>query len=384
MPDLRQAVRLLGERGDNDRLLGLLTALAEPLLSHGLGEEAADDIERTTAAPGMGGVPAAEALMSVGCWALNRGETERAERVLDRATELTVGEPGAAARVSGLTGELLRRRGEMDTAATWLESAIKELDTLDDPYGAALARRSLALVRVARGDATAEEPLQRALNELPGRPAGAPGQAGRAVPLIRADLLIALGRVRRELGRTREAYDTVREAMRLLLTVGGPADVAEALETVATVAGAEAADEQRAVARCLAAAEALRRRYGLISDDLTAVRTLDQRLREGMDSAALRQLRAEAQQSGLRDALIVGLFARPPVTREVAPRAAEWLTPRQREIALLVADGLTNRQIARQLSISEWTVVNHLRVVMQKLECTSRVHVVRAMQGAVP
>lgn len=59
---------------------------------------------------------------------------------------------------------------------------------------------------------------------------------------------------------------------------------------------------------------------------------------------------------------------------------ADRLTPRQHEIALLVAEGLTNRQIARRLTISEWTVINHMRVVMQKLECPSRVHVVRAMQ----
>src|SRR5690606_41321196 len=56
------------------------------------------------------------------------------------------------------------------------------------------------------------------------------------------------------------------------------------------------------------------------------------------------------------------------------PRLVE-LTSRQLQIAELVAKGMTNRQIARNLGLSEWTVVNHLRRVMNKLECPSRVHV---------
>lgn len=77
--------------------------------------------------------------------------------------------------------------------------------------------------------------------------------------------------------------------------------------------------------------------------------------------------------------LPAGLITAPETRAVEAPRAY-GLTPRQHQIALLVADGLTNRQIARQLEISEWTVVNHLRVVMQKMDCASRVQVVRAIQ----
>ncbi|WP_433667276.1 LuxR C-terminal-related transcriptional regulator [Nocardia sp. CA-136227] len=51
------------------------------------------------------------------------------------------------------------------------------------------------------------------------------------------------------------------------------------------------------------------------------------------------------------------------------------LTRRQLETALLVAEGMTNRMIANRLGIAEWTVVNHLRQVMTKLDCPSRLHV---------
>lgn len=53
------------------------------------------------------------------------------------------------------------------------------------------------------------------------------------------------------------------------------------------------------------------------------------------------------------------------------------LTARESEVASLVAMGLTNKQIARRLRISEWTVINHLRHVMRKLACNSRVQVAR-------
>lgn len=46
------------------------------------------------------------------------------------------------------------------------------------------------------------------------------------------------------------------------------------------------------------------------------------------------------------------------------------LTPREREIALLAAEGLTNRQIADRLYISHHTVRCALYSAMQKLPAT--------------
>jgi DNA-binding CsgD family transcriptional regulator/tetratricopeptide (TPR) repeat protein len=53
------------------------------------------------------------------------------------------------------------------------------------------------------------------------------------------------------------------------------------------------------------------------------------------------------------------------------------LTPRETEVAQCVGQGLTNKQIARRMDISEWTVVNHMREIMRKLDATSRVQVAR-------
>jgi two-component system nitrate/nitrite response regulator NarL len=51
------------------------------------------------------------------------------------------------------------------------------------------------------------------------------------------------------------------------------------------------------------------------------------------------------------------------------------LTPREREILLLVAAGETNRQIAETLVISENTVKNHIKNILDKLSLDNRVQV---------
>ena len=52
--------------------------------------------------------------------------------------------------------------------------------------------------------------------------------------------------------------------------------------------------------------------------------------------------------------------------------AFEQLTQRERDIARLVAQGLTNKEIAAQLFLSEGTVRNNLAVVMEKLGVANR------------
>jgi DNA-binding CsgD family transcriptional regulator len=64
----------------------------------------------------------------------------------------------------------------------------------------------------------------------------------------------------------------------------------------------------------------------------------------------------------------------PPVTVD-AP-GVDLLTimsDREREIALLVTAGLSNKEIAQNLTISHWTVSTHLRRIFAKLDICRRV-----------
>lgn len=62
------------------------------------------------------------------------------------------------------------------------------------------------------------------------------------------------------------------------------------------------------------------------------------------------------------------------------------LTAREWETALLVAEGLTDRQIASRLLVSERTVHAHLRAVYTKARARNRVQVVNwlAQLGLTP
>jgi DNA-binding CsgD family transcriptional regulator len=48
------------------------------------------------------------------------------------------------------------------------------------------------------------------------------------------------------------------------------------------------------------------------------------------------------------------------------------LSPREREIARMVAQGYPNKTIASVLDISSWTVSSHLRRIFVKLQVSSR------------
>jgi len=59
--------------------------------------------------------------------------------------------------------------------------------------------------------------------------------------------------------------------------------------------------------------------------------------------------------------------------REVrTPSSSEHLTERETEVLQLLADGRSNKEIARQLQIAETTVKSHVKSIMQKLDVASR------------
>lgn len=60
-----------------------------------------------------------------------------------------------------------------------------------------------------------------------------------------------------------------------------------------------------------------------------------------------------------------------PVQEPVGP-AAPALSRREKEIAVLARDGLSDKEIARALNISAFTVANHMRKIRSKLHIGSR------------
>ncbi len=67
--------------------------------------------------------------------------------------------------------------------------------------------------------------------------------------------------------------------------------------------------------------------------------------------------------------------------RPRSPGAPEVLTPQEEQIARLVAEHLSNREIAARLFISASTVEYHLRKIFRKLGVSNRTQLSRALQG---
>ncbi len=70
---------------------------------------------------------------------------------------------------------------------------------------------------------------------------------------------------------------------------------------------------------------------------------------------------------------VMGAFSRRAPIQVVNADGARLLTKREEEVVQLVADGLTNRQIARELELSEHTVRNNLFRIFDKLGVSTRV-----------
>lgn len=91
------------------------------------------------------------------------------------------------------------------------------------------------------------------------------------------------------------------------------------------------------------------------------------------------------QPSQIRRAILMVRKGELVVPREIitdliqqdAPVDILILTPRQREILQLVAEGLTNAQIARSLFLSEYTIKQHLRAAYKLLGVRNRTQAVR-------
>jgi DNA-binding CsgD family transcriptional regulator len=59
---------------------------------------------------------------------------------------------------------------------------------------------------------------------------------------------------------------------------------------------------------------------------------------------------------------------------------ADGLTQREREVALLVAEGLRSREVAERLGIASQTVKSHLKTIFDKLGVRNRVELARRLE----
>jgi predicted ATPase/DNA-binding SARP family transcriptional activator/DNA-binding CsgD family transcriptional regulator len=164
------------------------------------------------------------------------------------------------------------------------------------------------------------------------------------------------------------------ESLRLCQELGDKLVAAECLDGLACAAGARGEIER--AAKMFGAAQALHEAVGyhqppeelaLREPYLLATRS---RLGEASWEAAF----SEGQRMTFEEAVEYALYEEELAASSSATsgRPRHALTRREEELAILVAGGLTNRQIATELSISEHTVATHVARIRKKLGLQSR------------
>jgi predicted ATPase/DNA-binding CsgD family transcriptional regulator len=145
------------------------------------------------------------------------------------------------------------------------------------------------------------------------------------------------------------------------------------LETLAVVYASGRSGRTRWAVQLLGAAQRRRDNAHLAASvsQTVVVRTLTARLKAELGSATYAKLWTAGYETPMWT--LLDQPTGPPNDGESVSK----LTPRQREVAHLIGLGLTNREIARRLGVAEWTAVNHVRQVLRKLNCASRVQVAR-------
>jgi DNA-binding CsgD family transcriptional regulator len=174
----------------------------------------------------------------------------------------------------------------------------------------------------------------------------------------------------------------IREALSLLRALGIRWYLPECLELAACAAGGQG-QHARAV-RLLGAAEAVRDATGLPPPpgDRASIDRATSAARTALGDATFGVAWNAGRRLTTDQAIDYALAPDKPATNRAAPAApTDPLTRREREVALLIARGFTNRQIAEDLVIAEGTVAIHVNHILNKLSCSSRVQVA-AWMGA--
>ncbi|RSM59412.1 LuxR family transcriptional regulator [Kibdelosporangium aridum] len=180
-------------------------------------------------------------------------------------------------------------------------------------------------------------------------------------------------------GDLRQATEQNLECLRLKQTCGSDDryGMALCLELLAWIT----ADQQRhqRVAILLGAANAL---WSDVGASIASYRHLvghhdacERQIRDALGDAAFADAFGNGQSLALDDMLTYALEERRDTTPPPREDASAPLTRREQQVAELIADGLSNKEIAARLVIARRTAEGHVERILQKLGFTSRAQI---------
>ena len=307
-------------------------------------------------------------------WRGDLGEAEAEAREALAAGEAWGASARFAAHAAAFLADALMEQGKLDDAG----AALARVD-LDEslPATARLLylRDSSARLRVLRGD------LAGGVAEMleAGRLFESVGSRNPAFIAWRAPAALGL----QQLGRQDEARRLAAEELELARTWGGPRALGAALRAAGLVEGGERGlalleEAVQVLATSPAKLEHAKARTELGAALRRANRRSEARehLRHAVELATIcgaASLAARAERE------LLGTGARP---RRIALSGVESLTPSERRVAEMAAEGPTNREIAQALFVTQRTVEVHLTSIYRKLAISSRSQLAAALAEA--
>jgi non-specific serine/threonine protein kinase len=360
----------------------------------------------------------------VGWLAIDQTDLDRAEAAAEEGLKLSTQAgirsvfaadfKNIAADFKNILGEVVRIRGDHERAARLIEEALALYQEAGDKPGIAWSLGDLANVSDDRGDHERAKRLYEegiALSRQLGGayPLGAYLISSGYTSLLEGDLEGATelneeaANLLRKQGRRgglqyaldnlgwamllRGEYDKARtlhrESLALCHDLGDKMIASESLEGLACSAGA-IGDAERA-ARLFGAAEALREAVGYQQNpkERALREPYLETARSRLTEAAWEKAFMEGRAMGLDEAVEYALCtegetdpATTPAPEEPsAVQAPVALTRREEEVAAMVAQGMSNRQIAQDLYLSERTIEKHVSKILRKLNLASRTEI---------
>ncbi|MFG1683662.1 LuxR C-terminal-related transcriptional regulator [Nonomuraea sp. NPDC049269] len=306
---------------------------------------------------------------------LLQGDPKAARPLLQESRALAerLGDEAQLAGTVHITGFAALLAGDFARAFTLLEEAVTRRRALGHPGHAWVALFQLSIAAVLMGDARSTALCQETL-EISRR--------------VNADWSVSYGLWVTALDRWRRgdpgtALPMMRDALRLKLRCNDHLGIAQCLEGLAWIV----ADQQRdkRAAQLLGAAQMVWRSIETSLSGLGHLAGLHSRcealLRESLRDEAFTEAFTYGSALTLDQAVAHALEEKP--SRDAgSPQpesdVASVLTRREREIAELVAQGLSNKQIAETLVIAQRTAEGHVENILRKLSFTSRSQVAKA------
>ncbi|MDR7554133.1 MAG: LuxR C-terminal-related transcriptional regulator [Armatimonadota bacterium] len=279
---------------------------------------------------------------------------------------------GAAWSTYGIAAVALAE-GDLVQAAALGEACLRAFEARAERDGVAQTLVHLGRIALARGShEEADRLLTQALHL----------RRQLADPVMIASSQRELAVIAQDAGADGRAAALYRESLELLERAGDRLGVARCLEGVAVLAAESGQADQ--AARLFGAADALLDRIGVgrwpgwhpaevRPERLARARSSAE---DRLGSEAFRRAVAAGARLSFSVAVAEALGVRAgKAAPQARPARAGSLTPRELEVAGLVALGLSNREIARRLFISENTAATHVQHILGKLEFSSRAQI---------